>query len=111
MFAGYPVYADIPDPDLLIRTSGEQRISNFLLWQLAYAELIFVDTLWPDFSQSRIWSRQSESSIGANGATAPCLLEPGGIVAGGSHPNSLGAVLGLPVLIRRAGSDHPPFSS
>jgi undecaprenyl diphosphate synthase len=40
---------DMPDPDLLIRTSGELRISNFLLWQLAYAELVFVDTLWPDF--------------------------------------------------------------
>jgi undecaprenyl diphosphate synthase len=40
---------DLPDPDLLIRTSGEKRISNFLLWQLAYAELVFVDTLWPDF--------------------------------------------------------------
>jgi undecaprenyl diphosphate synthase len=39
----------LPDPDLLIRTSGELRISNFLLWQLAYAELVFVDTLWPDF--------------------------------------------------------------
>ena len=42
---------DIPDPDLLIRTSGEQRISNFLLWQCAYAELMFLDTLWPDFSR------------------------------------------------------------
>ncbi len=42
--------ADIPDPDLLIRTSGELRISNFLLWQLAYTELVFLDTLWPDFS-------------------------------------------------------------
>jgi undecaprenyl diphosphate synthase len=40
---------DMPEPDLLIRTSGELRISNFLLWQLAYAELVFVDTLWPDF--------------------------------------------------------------
>jgi len=40
---------DIPDPDLLIRTGGEQRISNFLLWNLAYAELYFCDTLWPDF--------------------------------------------------------------
>ena len=39
----------MPDPDLLIRTSGELRISNFLLWQLAYAELVFVDRLWPDF--------------------------------------------------------------
>jgi undecaprenyl diphosphate synthase len=42
--------AGMPDPDLVIRTSGEQRISNFLLWQVAYAEFIFVDTLWPDFS-------------------------------------------------------------
>ena len=40
---------EMPEPDLLIRTSGELRISNFLLWQLAYAELVFVDTLWPDF--------------------------------------------------------------
>jgi undecaprenyl diphosphate synthase len=44
--------ADIPDPDLLIRTSGEQRISNFLLWQCAYSELVFTKTLWPDFSRS-----------------------------------------------------------
>jgi undecaprenyl diphosphate synthase len=43
--------ADIPDPDLLIRTSGEQRISNFLLWQCAYSELIFTKTLWPDFGR------------------------------------------------------------
>ena len=42
---------EMPDPDLLIRTSGEVRISNFLLWQLAYAELVFVDTLWPDFGE------------------------------------------------------------
>jgi undecaprenyl diphosphate synthase len=44
--------ADIPDPDLLIRTSGEQRISNFLLWQCAYSELVFTKTLWPDFGQA-----------------------------------------------------------
>ena len=43
--------AGLPDPDLLIRTSGEQRISNFLLWQCAYSELVFVDTLWPDFGK------------------------------------------------------------
>ncbi|WP_395458015.1 isoprenyl transferase [Azospirillum melinis] len=43
--------SDIPDPDLIIRTSGEKRISNFLLWQAAYAELVFVDTLWPDFTK------------------------------------------------------------
>jgi len=42
----------LPDPDLVIRTSGEARISNFLLWQSAYAEYEFIDTLWPDFSAS-----------------------------------------------------------
>ena len=41
----------IPDPDLVIRTSGEQRISNFLLWQIAYSEFVFLDVLWPDFGQ------------------------------------------------------------
>ena len=44
--------AGMPDPDLLIRTSGEQRISNFLLWQCAYAELVFLDRLWPDFTRN-----------------------------------------------------------
>lgn len=47
---------NIPDPDILIRTSGEQRISNFLLWQLAYSEFIFIDTLWPDFSKEDFYS-------------------------------------------------------
>jgi len=42
---------EMPDPDLLIRTSGEQRISNFLLWQIAYSELVYLDTLWPDFGE------------------------------------------------------------
>ncbi|HYL34077.1 MAG TPA: isoprenyl transferase [Stellaceae bacterium] len=51
-FAGRLLTAGIPDPDLLIRTSGEQRISNFLLWQSAYAELVFTPTLWPDFAKS-----------------------------------------------------------
>jgi undecaprenyl diphosphate synthase len=46
--------AGLPDPDLVIRTSGEQRISNFLLWQCAYAELVFVDTLWPDFGKEHL---------------------------------------------------------
>ena len=46
---------DMPDVDLLIRTSGEQRISNFLLWQIAYAELYFTDVLWPDFSQENLY--------------------------------------------------------
>ena len=46
--------AGLPDPDLLIRTGGEQRISNFLLWNLAYTELYFCDTLWPDFDESEL---------------------------------------------------------
>ena len=45
--------AGVPDPDLLIRTGGEQRISNFLIWNLAYAELCFIDTLWPDFGEQQ----------------------------------------------------------
>ena len=47
---------ELPDPDLLIRTSGELRLSNFLLWQLAYAELVFVETLWPDFGEADLRS-------------------------------------------------------
>ncbi|MBQ4298689.1 MAG: undecaprenyl diphosphate synthase family protein, partial [Bacteroidales bacterium] len=46
------VTAGIPDPDLLIRTSGEQRISNYLLWQSAYTEFVFTDVLWPDFRKA-----------------------------------------------------------
>jgi len=52
LFSRYLFTDGLPDPDLLIRTSGEKRISNFLLWQLAYAEFVFVDTLWPDFSRT-----------------------------------------------------------
>jgi undecaprenyl diphosphate synthase len=51
VFASYLDTAGLPDPDLIIRTSGEKRISNFLLWQAAYAELYFTDTLWPDFGE------------------------------------------------------------
>ena len=54
--------ADIPDPDLLIRTSGEKRISNFLLWQLAYAEFVFLDALWPEFTAEHF--RQAMSEFG-----------------------------------------------
>jgi undecaprenyl diphosphate synthase len=51
VFAANLYAPELPDPDLLIRTSGERRISNFLLWQLAYTELVFVDKLWPDFDE------------------------------------------------------------
>ncbi len=51
MFAGLLYTKDIPDPDLVIRTSGEQRVSNYLLWQIAYAEFYFTDVLWPDFDR------------------------------------------------------------
>src|SRR6516165_11576730 len=47
--------ADLPDPDLLIRTSGEMRVSNFLLWQIAYAEIFVTDVLWPDFNRARLF--------------------------------------------------------
>lgn len=50
-FDRYLVTAGIPDPDLIVRTSGESRLSNYLLWQSAYTELLFVDTLWPDFRE------------------------------------------------------------
>ena len=53
-FGSYLDTVDLPDPDLLIRTSGELRLSNFLLWQLAYSEFVFVDTYWPDFSRETL---------------------------------------------------------
>ncbi|MEA3477284.1 MAG: isoprenyl transferase [Bacteroidota bacterium] len=55
MFASYLATANIPDPELLIRTSGEYRISNFLLWQIAYAELYFTPKLWPDFRKEDLY--------------------------------------------------------
>jgi undecaprenyl diphosphate synthase len=51
VFAAHLATAGIPDPDLVIRTSGEKRLSNFLLWQTAYSEFVFLDTLWPDFNE------------------------------------------------------------
>ncbi len=59
-FAAHLYEPDMAEPDLLIRTSGEQRISNFLLWQLAYAELVFVDRLWPDFSEKDLYRALEE---------------------------------------------------
>ncbi len=55
LFANYLTTKGIPDPDLLIRTSGEQRISNFLLWQISYTELYFTEILWPDFREEQFF--------------------------------------------------------
>jgi len=55
LFDSYLSTANVPDPELMIRTSGERRLSNFLLWQLAYAELYFSPKLWPDFSKEDFW--------------------------------------------------------
>ena len=54
-FTRYLYTYGMPDPDLLIRTSGEYRISNFLLWQMAYTELYFTDVLWPDFKKEDLF--------------------------------------------------------
>lgn len=59
-FANYLVTAGIPDPDLVIRTSGEKRISNYMLWQTAYSEFVFTDTLWPDFRKDEYLSALRE---------------------------------------------------
>lgn len=56
MFSDMLYTKDVPDPDLVIRTSGEQRVSNYLLWQIAYAELFFTNTLWPDFNKKELES-------------------------------------------------------
>ena len=55
IISSYLTTFDLPDPELMIRTSGENRISNFLLWQLAYAELYFTDILWPDFKKENFY--------------------------------------------------------
>lgn len=61
-FSHYLVTDGIPDPDLIIRTSGEERISNYLLWQAAYSEFLFVDTLWPDFRREEFRAALEEYS-------------------------------------------------
>lgn len=61
-FSHYLVTDGIPDPDLIIRTSGEERISNYLLWQAAYSEFVFVDTLWPDFRKKEFRQALEEYS-------------------------------------------------
>jgi len=59
LFAGHLYTADLPEPDFLLRTSGEMRISNFLLWQLAYTELYFADVNWPDFDRDQLYKALS----------------------------------------------------
>jgi len=59
-FARYLDEPSMPDVDLFVRSSGEQRISNFLLWQSAYAELVFQDTLWPDYDRRNLWAAIEE---------------------------------------------------
>ena len=62
---------DMPDVDLFIRSSGEQRTSNFLLWESAYAEFVFLDTLWPDFSRTDLWrGDRTATSTGTAGSAA-----------------------------------------
>jgi undecaprenyl diphosphate synthase len=61
-FTRFLATAGMPDPDLIIRTSGEQRLSNFLLWQAAYAELVFLNVLWPDFEQAHLVAALQEFS-------------------------------------------------
>jgi undecaprenyl diphosphate synthase len=68
--------SDLPDPDLLIRTSGEMRVSNFLLWQIAYAEIFVTETLWPDFNRARLFEalldfQKRERRYGAVSPIAP----------------------------------------
>jgi undecaprenyl diphosphate synthase len=73
VFARYLDTTDMPDPDLVIRTSGEHRVSNFLLWQAAYAEFVFTDVLWPDFTAADLkaaldeYSRRKRRYGGVNG--------------------------------------------
>ncbi len=72
VFSTYLKTKDIPDPELLIRTSGEKRISNFLLWQLAYTELMFLDMYWPDFNKETFYEaivhfQQRERRFGKTG--------------------------------------------
>lgn len=62
-FAAHLQTADFPDPDIIIRTSGEKRLSNFLLWQAAYAELIFIDDYWPDFTKETLLKALAEFGL------------------------------------------------
>ncbi len=87
LFAGELDTAGIPDPDLLIRTSGEMRISNFLLWQIAYTELYFTDVFWPDFNRDELLKAIEEYGRRQRrfGLTAEQLQGEGRSSGGGDH--------------------------
>jgi undecaprenyl diphosphate synthase len=87
MVARYLDEPDLPDVDLFLRTSGEQRTSNFLIWQSAYAELVFLDTLWPDVDRRHLWQAIEEYArrnrryggalpAGADPAATPAGIDP-----------------------------------
>ena len=82
--------AGLPDPDLLIRTSGEMRVSNFLLWQIAYAEIYVTDTLWPDFNRARLFEalidfQKRERRYGGLSAGAPSEEDLPQVVVASAH--------------------------
>lgn len=87
VFSSFLDTADLPDPDFLIRTSGEMRISNFLLWQMAYTELYFTETLWPDFNSADLHLALEEFSRRERrfGLTAEQLPREGTIDRGDRH--------------------------
>jgi undecaprenyl diphosphate synthase len=87
--------AGLPDPDLLIRTSGEMRVSNFLLWQIAYAEMYVTETLWPDFSRARLLEaltdfQKRERRYGGLGTTRERGREASAAVNKSSHTSGRG---------------------
>jgi undecaprenyl diphosphate synthase len=76
LFARYLIHPEVPDPELLVRTSGEMRVSNFLLWQVAYTELVVTPVLWPDFRrvhllQAIVEYQSRERRFGGVGAGKP----------------------------------------
>ncbi len=73
LISNYLAFAQFPDPDLLIRTSGEQRVSNFMLWQLAYTKIYFTDIFWPDFD-----GKELSKAISYFGQSTPCEMKHAG---------------------------------
>ena len=114
--AGLLATAGMPDPDLIIRTIGEQRLSNFLLWQAAYAELVFLDVLWPDFGAGAFRRRAGRVRAAGSGASAPVLAEPRRRGRGGRRwsdlPRACAALVLRPIALRapRLGGRARPCS-